>query len=312
LLSASVFAADDETRARAAFEESYQVGTAAALEKNWPKARDSFAAAIKALGEYSHPKKGAAQVLLTKATEAAKKEPDLSTADELLRLKQWKEAEAAYRKAAEVAGETEAIKNGIAAAQAGAKAESTSLPPPPKPAPKIETKEPAPAPKAEAPALDPPQPIALDRDEWTKGPGSACYWAGERLYLEEGDEQFKKVLKGDFAVSVLFEAQMDHRSAISIELRSPRDADEKTRIVGWGSKDGSAPMLMVDREIKAKGDARPPREQFVLSLVRNGRKIEFFCNGKSIGVYNDTKPNHPYQLWACGKGIMDGAKVVQK
>jgi hypothetical protein len=321
------------------FTALYDAGAAAAVEKKWSEAEKKFDAALKALGDNDHPKKAVAQVLLNKARDESKKQQAqaaaLGTADELLRLKQWAEAEAAYRKAAESIGESEDVKKGIAAAQAGAAAEKAPPPAPAKteaavvPLPKVEAppaKAELPPAKAEAPAskpetktaakepepLDLPNPIALDRDQWFKGAGSSCYWQGERLVLEEGDEYFKKTLSKDFAVTIQLEARMDHRSAIFIELRPTKESGTRQKITGWGSKEGSAPMLWVDKDIKARGDKRPPVEQITLSFVRTGRKVEFFCNGESVGHTWSERLDQPYTLWVGGKGIMDKAKLVER
>lgn len=326
LLSTSVlFAADASAEAKAAFDKAYEAGGTAIAEKKWPVAAAKFEEALKAIGDADHPSKPVATALLAKAREMAKKEEGLHVANELLRLKQWSEAEAAYKKAAEALGETDEIKKGIAAAQAGAQAEKTgtvakSDPPkadPPKvEPPKAEPPKPEPAktvektePKSEK--LEVPEPKTLNRDHWQKGAGSSCYWAGDRLYLEEGDEYYTKTLKGDFAASVLFEAQMDHRSRICIELRPTKDSGSKAKVIGWGSKDGSPPMLAVDKDVKARGDEQP-KGKLVLSFVRSGSKIEFYCDGKLVGHTWDGKAGQPYTLWVSGKGIMDGARVVEK
>ena len=312
--------AADEAKAKAAFEAAYEAGTAAGIEKKWAEAEKQFDAALKALGDLPHAKKAVAQALRAKSRDMLKQDAALATAAELLRLKQWAEAEAAYRKAADVLGETDAVKAGIAAAQAGAKAEkdaAAAKPPVPVPVPPPPVL-PTPAAKTAADdgaALQPleiPQPIVLDRDQWFQGAGSATYWEADRLHLQEGDEYLKKMLTKDFAVSIAIEAQMDHRSMISIELRPVKDTGAKARIVGWGSKEGSPPMLAVDRDIKAKGDAQPPQEQITLSFVRTEKKIEFYCNGKFIGHTWDAKLGQPYMLWVCGKGIMNGAKIVER
>lgn len=289
--------------AKAAFEAAYEKGTAAAVEKKWADAEKQFEAALKALGDESHPKKAVAQVLLTKARgENAKTQAVEAVAQEAKR----KEAELAQAKAEAEAelkkAEAEAERKKTADIEATRRKDETAKTATPAP-PKIEKKD---------EPLELPSPVALDRDEWQKGAGSSCYWAGARLYLEEGDEFFKKTLRNDFAVTVLLEAQMDHRSLISLELRPEKGSDSKTRIVGWGSKEGSPPMLMLDKDTKARGDARPDSEKIALSFVRRDKKIDFFCNGKLIGSTWDARLGQPYTLWVCGKGILDGAKVVEK
>ena len=350
-LSAASFCgeANKPDDAKAAFEAAYEKGAAAAIEKKWAEAEKQFDAALKALGDVGHPKKAVAQVLLNKAREGAKaqekEQSALVTADELLKLKQWAEAEAAYKKAAETLGESERVKAGIAAAQAGAVSEKNADATAAKEAEKKKEAEAIVAKvKAESDeerkksedakaarkkdeeeraaakikaehdeAVELPEAVALDRDDWQKGAGSSCYWSGPRLYLEEGDEFYKKLLKKDFAVTVALEARMDHRSRISIELRPDKDSGGgKAKIIGWGSKDGSAPMIEVDKDVKGRGDAKPSAEQIELSFVRRDKKIEFYCNGKLVGAAWDSKLGQAYTLWVCGKGIMDRAKIVEK
>ncbi|HYF50263.1 MAG TPA: hypothetical protein VEJ63_12710 [Planctomycetota bacterium] len=325
VLCAQVFSADPTPEAKAAFEAAYAAGGTAVAEKKWAVAAVKFEEALKAIGDADHANKAVAKVLLDKAKDMAKKQEGLHTADELLRLKQWAEAEAAYKKAAETLGESDEIKKGIAAAQAGAAAEKAGTAPavaekkeepaPPKPAPAEVKPTPAETKPAEAKstALEIPEPKAVSlegRDKWRKGAGSQCYWAAERLYLEEGDEYYDKVLKGDFAASAVFEAQMDHRSAIKIELRPVKGAEGK-KILGWGSKDGSAPYLAVEKDIRARGEKQPGKV-LTLAFRRTGLKIEFFCDGKLIGHTFDAKEGQPYIFWVSGKGIMDGATVVEK
>jgi hypothetical protein len=298
----------DDAKAKAAFEAAYEAGAVAITKKDWSTAQKKFDAALKALGELDHPNKAVAKLLLKKATEMAAKDEPLHAANELLGLKQWAEAEAAFRKAAETLGETDAIKQGIAAAQAGAKAEKdgtaaqTDVP--------AKKEEPRTTDKKSADPLEVPAPKELIREQWQRGASAACYWAGERLYLEETEEQFRKLLKGDFAASVQLETPMDHRAFIRLELRPMRDSG-KTSVMAWGSKSGSEPFLAIDKDVKARGDARPKSDQLTLALVRTGAKIEFYCNGKLIGHAWD-KENQPYHLWVCGKGILDKAAVVER
>jgi len=278
----------DEASAKAAFEVAYEAGTAAAIAKKWGDAAKLFDAALKALGDYQHPKKAVAVVLLNKAREVAKQEnAGALTPDQPPPVEEKKPAAAGTKPAPAVA------------------------PPPVMPPPVAEKKEAAATPAA-VPALEVPEPGILDREQWFRGGGSACYWEGDRLHLEEGDEYFKKTLTKDFAAAIAIEADMTHRSQISIELRPLKDSGSTTRITGWGSKAGSPPMLMADKEVKATGDARPPREQITLAFVRTDRKIEFYCNGKLIGHTQDAKLGQACYLWVCGKGIMDGAKVVER
>jgi hypothetical protein len=309
----TVFSAEEiqpasEADAKAKFEITFAAAKSAVIEKKWDLAQQTLEKAIKDLGGFPHADKAVAQVLLEKAKTQLRNVELLHTADELLKLKQWAEAEAAYRKAGEIIGETDAVTKGIAAAQLGRQAEIAPAKPeivPAKSAPKIEAaKEPAP--------LDLQEPSKLNRDEWLKGAGSSCFWEADRLHLEEGDEYYRKPLTKDFSASIAIEAQMDHRSLIRLELRPLKDSGSKSKIIGWGSKEGSAPFLAVERDVKATGDARPPAEQITLSFIRTGAKIEFYCNGKLIGNTWDAKASQPYILWVCGKGIMNGAKVVER
>lgn len=310
--------ADKPAEAKAAFEAAYEKGTAAAGEKRWADAEKNFESALKALGEEAHPKKAVAQVLLAKSRENAKTQEqeeakrkeaeaalakakaeadeELKKAEEKAALRKKEEAEAERKKAdaEKKAAEVEAVRKKAA--------EELGAIPPSKKEPLEKIDEP----------VKLPDPIQLDREEWQKGSGSSCYWSGPRLYLEEGDEFFKKVLRKDFAVTIQLEARMDEQSRISIELRPEKGSDAKTRIIGWGSKEGSAPMLMLDKDTKAKGDARPESEQIMLSFVRREKKIDFYCNGKLIGTTWDARLGQPYTLFVCGKGIMDGAKIVEK
>jgi hypothetical protein len=313
--------ADKPAEAKAAFEAAYEKGTAAAGEKRWAEAEKNFEAALKALGEEAHPKKAVAQVLLTKSRENAKAQEQ----DEVRRkeaaaalAKAKAEADEELKKAEEKAAarkKEEAEAERKTAAEAEKKAADAEAARKKEDAAKTAAKPDAPAAKAETKNDEPvklPDPVALDRDEWQKGSGSSCYWSGARLYLEEGDEFFKKVLRKDFAVTIQLEARMDEQSRISIELRPEKGSDARTRIIGWGSKEGSAPMLMLDKDTKARGESRPESEQIMLSFVRREKKIDFFCNGKLVGTTWDARLGQPYTLYVCGKGIMDGAKIVEK
>jgi len=296
--------------AKAAFEAAYAKGTAAAVEKNWIEAQRQFETALTALGDETHPKKAVAQVLLAKACENAKTQALEIAAQEETKRKEAElararaEADADLKKAeAELARKKAEDAEAVRKKEEAAKTATKTVVAAPAPAKSDEKKD-------EAVTL--PDPIALDRDEWTKGAGSSCYWSGARLYLEEGDELFKKALRKDFAVTIQLEARMDEQSRISIELRPEKGSDSKTRIIGWGSREGSPPMLMLDKDTKARGEARPDSEQIMLSFVRREKKIDFFCNGKLVGTTWDTRAGQPYMLWVCGKGIMDGAKIVEK
>ncbi|MCW8129182.1 MAG: hypothetical protein KIS92_02250 [Planctomycetota bacterium] len=178
----------------------------------------------------------------------------------------------------------------------------TSAPAPEKPA--------APETPAAAAAIPLPQPVALVREEWDQGAGSATLWAGELLHLNEGDEKFRRVLKGDFAASVAIEARMDEQSMIYLDLRPEKKSGKKYPILhGYGSKAGSAPFLQVDKETAGKGDAQPRNRQITLSFRRTGGRIEFFCDGVKIAESDAIPADVPVWLWCCGKGEMNGAKV---
>lgn len=173
------------------------------------------------------------------------------------------------------------------------------------------SEKPAAAEKPAASAAIPlPQPVALVREEWDQGAGSATLWAAELLHLNEGDEKFRRVLKGDFAASVAIEARMDEQSMIYLDLRADKKSGKKYPILrGYGSKAGSAPFLMADKETVGKGDQQPRQRQITLSFRRTGGTIEFFCDGVKIASTDAIPADVPVWLWCCGKGDMNGAKV---
>jgi hypothetical protein len=183
----------------------------------------------------------------------------------------------------------------------------------PKPVP-VDPPKSADSPKKESPApaaaLEIPSPRSLSPDDWTRGPGSACFWTGDLLYLEEGDEYYKKTLKGDFALALKVDARMDEQSRINIELRSTKDSSEKVKVTGWGSKEGSAPFLEANGERKGKGEGRPRDEVITLAFVRTGKKIEFYCDGTLIGSTKDVKEDTAFNLWVSGKGRVLGLKIT--
>lgn len=117
----------DEANAKAAFTKDYDTGAAAIESKNWVYARQKLTSALKALGDFNDPRKSTAQVLLTKAERALIKDDALFTASELMRLKQWVEAEEAFRKVVDVSGETETLRNNVLACRAGLEAENENL-----------------------------------------------------------------------------------------------------------------------------------------------------------------------------------------
>jgi len=156
-----------------------------------------------------------------------------------------------------------------------------------------------------------PQPERLVRDQWEKGSGSTCYWAGALLHLEEGDEKFRLPLTGDFAVQIAVEARMDHRSKIYLDLRpDKKKAFPVAR--GYGSYEGSAPHLKVGKDVCGRGSARPARERIVLGFRRTGAHIEFFCDGKKIGETFAIPAHAALWLYVCGKGYMYAGKVVRR
>jgi hypothetical protein len=101
------------------FEKRYDIGTRNVTEKNWIDAARHLEAALSALGTTEHRKKQVAQILLKKALEESRKQRALFTAQELLRLKQWKEAEEAFLTAKNDLGETLEIKQGLDAIRIG-------------------------------------------------------------------------------------------------------------------------------------------------------------------------------------------------
>lgn len=125
--SAAPISAQAAADGRKSFEANYEAGTAAVQEKKWGVARQKLAQALKDLGDQDHPNKTSAQVLFSKADRIVVKDDMMYTAKELLRLKQWVEAEEAFRKVAEIIGETEDLRKGVLAARAGLEAESEPL-----------------------------------------------------------------------------------------------------------------------------------------------------------------------------------------
>lgn len=109
----------DEATARKNFESDYDAGIGAVTEKNWTVAKQKFASALKALGDYPHPRKSTAQIMLNKAERLLIKDDAMFTAEELIKLKQWVEAEEAFRKVVDVFGETDTLRKKILACRAG-------------------------------------------------------------------------------------------------------------------------------------------------------------------------------------------------
>ena len=119
--------AKDALADTAAFEADYEAGVAAVAANNWAVVKLKMTSALKTLGEQAHAKKTAAQILLNKAERSFVKDDAFVTANELARLKQWAEAEEAYRKVVDVFGETETLKKHILECRAGLEAENAAL-----------------------------------------------------------------------------------------------------------------------------------------------------------------------------------------
>ncbi|HLX64566.1 MAG TPA: hypothetical protein VKX17_25055 [Planctomycetota bacterium] len=117
----------DDAAAKKAFEEDYEAGSSAAADKKWDVAVKKLTDALKALGERAHVNKSTATVLLSKAQKALYKDDAMNTANELKRLKQWAEAEEAYRLVINVTGETESLKKSIADCRVALELESPEL-----------------------------------------------------------------------------------------------------------------------------------------------------------------------------------------
>ena len=103
---------------------------------------------------------------------------------------------------------------------------------------------------------------------------------------------------------------MDHRSYIHIDLRPDKDSPGKLKSVrGFGSKEGSPPILLLDKEEAGRGAAQPARKQITLSFRRTGGRIEFFCDGERVAETWALPKETVLWLWVCGKGTLNGAKV---
>jgi hypothetical protein len=96
---------------------------------------------------------------------------------------------------------------------------------------------------------------------------------------------------------------------IYLDLRPEKGGKKRPVLRGYGSKAGSAPFLMVDKETAGKGKAQPARQQITLSFRRTGDRIEFFCDGEKIGESWAIPKDTALWLWCCGKGDMNGAKL---
>lgn len=382
-------AGNDAERAKKNFEASYTAAAEAIKEDDWATAETVLDAALKALGDNEHPNKIAAQVLHKKAvkinTERKAAAAALSSAQELLRLEQWEEAEKLFQKAKELGADEAAVKKGLDEAAAGKAKAAGGKPAATEPAKPAEEK---PAADAGAPSTEPPAaevdayraamraglealgkkdwdaaianlekalkakpgdkaaesslaearrekekveaaktaaaqpakpaeqplpaPATLRREDWTQGTGSNTLWAANLLHLNEGDEKWKTMLTGNFRISIAIEARMDHRSFVCIELRpdkKDRKGDMPKRIIGWGSKEGSGPYLMVDGETAGSKPGQPAAKQITLSFRRDGQRIVFYCNGEQVAETWKVPADAGLWLYATGKGIMNGAKL---
>lgn len=115
-MSLAAFAAEEtvnEQDPTLLFEKRYNFGATAVLDRNWVDAQRHFEAALAALGQRDHIKKQVAQILAKKAQDESKKQRALFTANELLRLNQFKEAEEAFLAAKADLGDTEEIRQGL-------------------------------------------------------------------------------------------------------------------------------------------------------------------------------------------------------
>jgi len=116
--SLTVFSAEEPVNEQdplLVFEKRYNFGATAVLDRNWVDAHRHFEAALAALGQRDHIKKQTALILVKKAQEEGKKQRALYTANELLRLNQFKEAEEAFLSAKVDLGDTEEIRQGLEA-----------------------------------------------------------------------------------------------------------------------------------------------------------------------------------------------------
>lgn len=113
-------AAEADAPPRTGFDILYNAGIEASQQKRWLEASSILSDALSLLGDREHANKRVAQSLKEAADYEYKKQNTLHTANELLRLKRWAHAEAAFLEAEKLAGSTAAIKKGIEATQRGA------------------------------------------------------------------------------------------------------------------------------------------------------------------------------------------------
>lgn len=279
--------------------------------KQWPEAKQLYEKAGQLGADPEAVKKGlAAAAAGATGTGATAETPKAVTAgkdydalikDGMAKLekKDWAAAKASFAEALKLKPNDAVASSGLKEAERGLGV--TSAP--------VEAKTTAVAEPAKAEPLALPEPKTLVREDWEQGAGSATLWAGDLLHLNEGDEKFRRPLKGDFAVSVAIEARMDEQSMIYLDLRPEKGGKKLPLLRGYGSKAGSAPFLMVDKETAGKGKAQPARQQITLSFRRTGERIEFFCDGEKIGESWAIPKDTALWLWCCGKGDMNGAKL---
>lgn len=235
-----------------------------------------------------------------------------------LGLENWRDAEAAFLKALAAKPEDPVATKGLTEAREKLAASGKTTPdsttgaatpalaPPPS-----KVGEPEPTGLVVQQPLALPVPETLNREQWERGAGSTCYWAGDLLHLEEGDEKFRLPLTGDFAVQIAVEARMDHRSMIYLDLR-PDKKKQAPVVRGYGSKEGSEPFLEVGKDVAGRGHAQPSQQRIVLGVRRTGQQIEFFCDGQKIGETFAVPADAVLWLWVCGKGYMYAGQVIRR
>ncbi len=176
--------------------------------------------------------------------------------------------------------------------------------------PKVADTKPVVAVAAAPEVLDFNEPVKMSVDEWDKGAGSSCYWAGTRLHLAEGDEMYRLPIRGNFAAQFQIEAEMQQDSMIFIELRP--DGKKGNTVRGYGAKEGSPPFLMSGKQTVAKAKKQPGLEQITLGFRRTGKQIEFFFNGDKVGETWDIPEGTVLWLWVGGKGIVDKFSINKR
>lgn len=120
LFAYSSQSAETEAPPRTGFDVLYQAGIEASQHERWLEASTLLNDALILLGDREHANKRVAQSLKEAADHEYKKQNTLHTANELLRLKRWAHAEAAFLEAEKLSGTTAVVQKGIAAAQQGA------------------------------------------------------------------------------------------------------------------------------------------------------------------------------------------------